>query len=144
MPKAKNSYKIVLLGLGGVGKTAIALQFVKGTFLEKYDPTIEDTYRKEIEYDKKEKSVFEILDTAGSVFINLLIYLGRINPIFLIFLKDCFRGSQDNYYKNGQGFIFVYSVTSKESVDYLLNIKDDITRVRNCTIDKVWNYYFFA
>jgi hypothetical protein len=58
-------------------------------------------------------------------------------------LKDFFRGSQDNYFKNGQGFIFVYSVTSNESIDYLLNIKDEITRLRKCTIDKVWKYYFF-
>jgi small GTP-binding protein len=85
MPKAKNSYKIVLMGVGGVGKTAIALQFVKGTFLEKYDPTIEDSYRKEIENDKKEKSVFEILDTAGSVFINLIYTWAELILFFSFF-----------------------------------------------------------
>jgi GTPase SAR1 family protein len=31
------------------GKSALTVQFVSGCFIEKYDPTIEDFYRKEIE-----------------------------------------------------------------------------------------------
>ncbi|XP_040830764.1 ras-related protein Rap-2b isoform X2 [Ochotona curzoniae] len=42
-------YKVVVLGSGGVGKSALTVQFVTGSFIEKYDPTIEDFYRKEIE-----------------------------------------------------------------------------------------------
>lgn len=40
---------VVVLGSGGVGKSALTVQFVSGCFIEKYDPTIEDFYRKEIE-----------------------------------------------------------------------------------------------
>ncbi|XDV37179.1 hypothetical protein PO909_006829 [Leuciscus waleckii] len=40
-------YKVVVLGSGGVGKSALTVQFVTGTFIEKYDPTIEDFYRTE-------------------------------------------------------------------------------------------------
>ncbi|XP_065260893.1 ras-related protein Rap-2a isoform X3 [Emys orbicularis] len=58
-------YKVVVLGSGGVGKSALTVQFVTGTFIEKYDPTIEDFYRKEIEVDAS-PSVLEILDTAGT------------------------------------------------------------------------------
>lgn len=42
-------FKVVVLGSGGVGKSALTVQFVSSTFIEKYDPTIEDFYRKEIE-----------------------------------------------------------------------------------------------
>jgi GTPase SAR1 family protein len=34
-------YKVVVLGSGGVGKSALTVKFVSGTFMEKYDP---DTY----------------------------------------------------------------------------------------------------
>ena len=44
-------YKIVVLGSGGVGKSALTVQFVQGIFVEKYDPTIEDSYRKQVEVD---------------------------------------------------------------------------------------------
>ena len=37
---------MVVLGSGGVGKSALTVQFVSGHFMEKYDPTIEDFYRK--------------------------------------------------------------------------------------------------
>jgi small GTP-binding protein len=59
-------FKVVVLGSGGVGKSALTVQFVSGCFMEKYDPTIEDFYMKEIEVDGS-PCVLEILDTAGTV-----------------------------------------------------------------------------
>lgn len=61
-------YKIVVLGSGGVGKSALTVQFVQGIFVEKYDPTIEDSYRKQVEVDGQQ-CMLEILDTAGTVSI---------------------------------------------------------------------------
>ena len=57
-------YKIVVLGSGGVGKSALTVQFVQGIFVEKYDPTIEDSYRKQVVIDG-ETCLLDILDTAG-------------------------------------------------------------------------------
>ena len=46
-------YKIVVLGGGGVGKSALTIRLVSDDFLEEYDPTIEDSYRKQTELDGK-------------------------------------------------------------------------------------------
>ena len=46
-------YKLVVLGSGGVGKSALTVQFVQGIFVEKYDPTIEDSYRKQVRLGKR-------------------------------------------------------------------------------------------
>lgn len=59
-------YKIVLLGGGGAGKSALTVQFIQGIFVEMYDPTIEDSYRKQVTIGGKE-CMLEILDTAGTV-----------------------------------------------------------------------------
>ena len=40
----KSEYKLVVLGSGGVGKSAITVQYVQGIFVEKYDPTIGKFY----------------------------------------------------------------------------------------------------
>lgn len=65
-------YKIVVLGSGGVGKSALTVQFVQGIFVEKYDPTIEDSYRKQVEVDGQQ-CMLEILDTAGTVSTVLIV-----------------------------------------------------------------------
>ena len=41
-------YKLVIVGSGGVGKSSICTQFVMNQFIDQYDPTIEDSYRKQV------------------------------------------------------------------------------------------------
>ena len=48
--------------------------FFQGIFVEKYDPTIEDSYRKQVEVDGQQ-CMLEILDTAGTV-RHKLAYIG--------------------------------------------------------------------
>eukprot|EP00968_Pinguiococcus_pyrenoidosus_P011283 scaffold903_cov262-Pinguiococcus_pyrenoidosus.AAC.18 len=57
-------YKLVVLGGGGVGKSALTIRLITDNFLEEYDPTIEDSYRKTMKIDGIE-AVLDILDTAG-------------------------------------------------------------------------------
>jgi len=64
--------KIGVFGDGGVGKSTTTIRFVQNIFIEDYDPTIEDSYRKQIDFkynDKKQEQkmtvTLEILDTAG-------------------------------------------------------------------------------
>ena len=99
---------MVVLGSGGVGKSALTVKFVSGTFMEKYDPTIEDFYRKEIEVDSA-PSVLEILDTAGT---------------------EQFASMRDLYIKNGQGFVIVYSIISVQTFQDIKTMREQIQRVK--------------
>ena len=102
-------YKIVVLGSGGVGKSALTVQFVQGIFVEKYDPTIEDSYRKQVEVDGQQ-CMLEILDTAGT---------------------EQFTAMRDLYMKNGQGFVLVYSITAQSTYNDLHDLKEQILRVKD-------------
>ena len=106
-------YKVVVLGSGGVGKSALTVKFVSGTFMEKYDPTIEDFYRKEIEVDSA-PSVLEILDTAGT---------------------EQFASMRDLYIKNGQGFVIVYSIISVQTYQDIKTMREQIQRVKG--VDRI-------
>jgi len=102
-------YKLVILGSGGVGKSALTVQFVQGIFVERYDPTIEDSYRKQVEIDGQH-CMLEILDTAGT---------------------EQFTAMRDLYMKNGQGFVLVYSITAQSTFNDLHEIRDQILRVKD-------------
>lgn len=45
------TYKLVVVGDGGVGKSALTIQFFQKIFVPDYDPTIEDSYLKHTEID---------------------------------------------------------------------------------------------
>eukprot|EP00054_Salpingoeca_dolichothecata_P031817 m.264701 g.264701 ORF g.264701 m.264701 type:complete len:184 (-) comp28141_c0_seq1:34-585(-) len=102
-------YKLVVLGSGGVGKSALTVQFVQGIFVEKYDPTIEDSYRKQVEVDGQQ-CMLEILDTAGT---------------------EQFTAMRDLYMKNGQGFVLVYSITAPSTFSDLNDLREQILRVKD-------------
>jgi len=57
-------YKIAILGPGGVGKSCLTIRYTKSTFVESYDPTIEDAFRHQAVVDDRVVQL-EILDTAG-------------------------------------------------------------------------------
>ena len=52
-------------GGGGVGKSSLTVRFVHSLFVEKYDPTIEDSYRKIVTVDGVTVTC-NIMDTAGT------------------------------------------------------------------------------
>eukprot|EP01089_Gocevia_fonbrunei_P021408 TRINITY_DN8319_c0_g1_i1.p1 TRINITY_DN8319_c0_g1~~TRINITY_DN8319_c0_g1_i1.p1 ORF type:complete len:201 (+),score=31.34 TRINITY_DN8319_c0_g1_i1:48-650(+) len=101
-------YRLCITGTGGVGKSCLTIQFVRGTFVDTYDPTIEDTYRKQVEIDKI-VCYLDILDTAG---------------------QEVFSAMRDEYMSTGEGFLLVYSIDKQESLDELEKFHRQILRVQ--------------
>jgi len=102
-------YKVVVLGSGAVGKSALTLRLVTDNFLEEYDPTIEDCYRKNVMIDGK-PVVLEILDTAG---------------------QDEFSSMQDQWMREGKGFLLVYSLVLRQTFDEVQVLYEKILRCKD-------------
>ena len=100
---------LLVAGRGGVGKSSLTIQFVQNHFVEEYDPTIENSYRKHVSIDG-ETLVLDILDTAG---------------------QDEYMAMRDAYVYTGQGFALVYSITSRSSFDDIMSHRDQIVRVKD-------------
>jgi len=110
-PGAEN--KIVVLGGGGVGKSALTIRLVTDNFLEEYDPTIEDSYRKQVNIDGT-VALLDILDTAG---------------------QEEFASMQDQWIREGKGFLLVYTITSMTSFEEMKKFYRSILRTKDA--DKV-------
>uniref|UniRef100_A0ACB8ERK0 GTP-binding protein Di-Ras2 n=1 Tax=Sphaerodactylus townsendi TaxID=933632 RepID=A0ACB8ERK0_9SAUR len=108
MPEQSNDYRVVVFGAGGVGKSSLVLRFVKGTFRDSYIPTIEDTYRQVISCDKS-ICTLQITDTTGS---------------------HQFPAMQRLSISKGHAFILVYSVTSRQSLEELKPIYEQICQIK--------------
>eukprot|EP00483_Globobulimina_turgida_P009375 UN09394 len=102
-------YKIVVLGGGGVGKSALTIRLVTDNFLDEYDPTIEDSYRKQVQIDDQ-PALLDILDTAG---------------------QEEFSSMQDQWMREGKGFLLVYSITSRATFDEVAMLRDKILRTKD-------------
>ncbi|ORZ00283.1 ras-like protein 3 [Syncephalastrum racemosum] len=102
-------YKVVIVGGGGVGKSALTIQFIQSHFVDEYDPTIEDSYRKQCVVDD-EMALLDVLDTAG---------------------QEEYSAMREQYMRNGEGFILVYSVTSRLSFEEISTFYQQIQRVKD-------------
>lgn len=102
-------YKLVMVGGGGVGKSALTIQMIQNNFFAAYDPTIEDSYRKQVKIDD-EMTLLDILDTAG---------------------QEEYSSIRDQYMRTGQGFIIVYSITSKASFEEVKQFREHVVRVKD-------------
>jgi len=110
MATANNyEFKAVVVGGGGVGKSALTVQFVQSHFLEEYDPTIEDSYRKQVQIDQ-DIVILDVLDTAG---------------------QEEYSAMREQWLRYGEGIMLVYSLTSKISFDELSPLMEQIQRVRD-------------
>lgn len=102
-------YKLVVVGGGGVGKSALTIQLIQSHFVDEYDPTIEDSYRKQCTLDG-ELVLLDILDTAG---------------------QEEYSAMREQYMRTGEGFLLVYSINSRTSLEELQSFYEQIQRVKD-------------
>ncbi|KAN0008736.1 hypothetical protein ACTFIU_009465 [Dictyostelium citrinum] len=107
-----NSMRLCIMGDSGVGKTSITIQFISNHFINCYDPTIEDLYRKQCVIDDQ-VYMLDILDTAG---------------------QDELTAIRNHWIKSCEGFVLVYSITLKSSFD---QIQSYIDQIKNLKTEKV-------
>ncbi|KAL5274670.1 Ras1 family protein [Megaselia abdita] len=102
-------YKLVVVGAGGVGKSALTIQLIQNHFVDEYDPTIEDSYRKQVVIDG-ETCLLDILDTAG---------------------QEEYSAMRDQYMRTGEGFLLVFAVNSAKSFEDIGSYREQIKRVKD-------------
>ncbi|KAK9711865.1 RAS1 protein [Basidiobolus ranarum] len=102
-------YKLVVVGGGGVGKSALTIQFIQSHFVDEYDPTIEDSYRKQCVIDD-ETAMLDVLDTAG---------------------QEEYNAMREQYMRTGEGFLLIYSITSRNSFEEISTFHQQILRVKD-------------
>ncbi|CEQ42781.1 SPOSA6832_04645, partial [Sporobolomyces salmonicolor] len=96
-------YKLVVVGGGGVGKSALTIQFIQSHFVD------EDSYRKQCMIDE-EVALLDVLDTAG---------------------QEEYSAMREQYMRTGEGFLLVYSITSRNSFDEIGTFHQQILRVKD-------------
>ncbi|MCJ8747359.1 hypothetical protein PDJAM_G00152480 [Pangasius djambal] len=102
-------YKLVVVGAGGVGKSALTIQLIQNHFVDEYDPTIEDSYRKQVVIDG-ETCLLDILDTAG---------------------QEEYSAMRDQYMRTGEGFLCVFAINNTKSFEDIHQYREQIKRVKD-------------
>ncbi|KAF8518481.1 small GTPase superfamily [Gautieria morchelliformis] len=101
-------FSSVVLGAGGVGKSALTVRWVREVFLDSYDPTIEEAYRRQVKVDDELTSL-EVTDTAGA---------------------EQFTALNEFYIKSADGFVLVFSLTQETSLREVETLRQQIYRVK--------------
>jgi len=102
------SFTTLVLGAGGVGKSALTVRFITNKFLDGYDPTIEEVYQKIVPIGG-ELSSLEIIDTAGA---------------------EQFTTLNELYIKSADGFILVFSLSQQSTIREIDMIRQQIYRIK--------------
>ncbi|TFJ96468.1 carbonate dehydratase [Platysternon megacephalum] len=105
----QEKYKLVVVGGGGVGKSALTIQFIQSYFVSDYDPTIEDSYTKICTIDGTPTRL-DILDTAG---------------------QEEFGAMREQYMRTGEGFLLIYAINDRGSFTEISKFHTQILRVKD-------------
>lgn len=74
------------------------------SFIDEYDPTIEDSYRKQVVVDG-ETCLLDILDTAG---------------------QEEYSAMRDQYMRTGEGFLLVFAVNNSKSFEDIKQYREQV------------------
>ncbi|KAK0495342.1 P-loop containing nucleoside triphosphate hydrolase protein [Armillaria luteobubalina] len=106
-------FNVVVLGAGGVGKSALTVRYIRDVFIDYYDPTIEESYRRDVHLDGQ-LSTLEILDTAGA---------------------EQFTSLNEVYIQAGLGFVLVFSLTQEASLKEVDHLRQQIYGIKGGDTD---------
>ena len=98
MSSSQNSYKVVVVGSSGVGKTAIVQRLVDGTFCDEGQSTVGVEFKSHTISFDDETMKLSIWDTAG---------------------QERFRSVSKAYFRNAVGAILVFSLDDAQSFNEL-------------------------
>lgn len=100
---------ICIYGSHEVGKSTIAFRITGREFDQLFEPTLDDSFQKRLNVDD-EVCVVDVIDTST------IEYEPRYWAEYILSLS--------------QGFIFVYSITSIESFDRIIELHQNILRIK--------------
>ena len=104
------SFKIVVVGSSGVGKTAIVQRLIDGTFREEGQSTVGVEFKSFICPLDDQSVKLQIWDTAG---------------------QERFKSVSKAYFRNAVGAILVYDISNETSFEELINWLNDLQSLCN-------------
>ncbi|KAK7686125.1 hypothetical protein QCA50_010937 [Cerrena zonata] len=124
MGELVRKYRVVVLGAGGVGKSALTVRFAQGRFVSDYNPTIEEEYACDVQAEG-ETCLLEIMDTAGAEQFTALneVYI-KVPPV---------SSSKDHPaypIQRARGFVLVFSLTQESTLQDVDNIRQQIQMIK--------------
>jgi small GTP-binding protein len=105
-----STFKIVVVGSSGVGKSSIIQRLIEGTFREDGTPTVGVEFKPFLIPVDNQMIKLQIWDTAG---------------------QERFKSVSRAYFRNAVGAVLVYDVTDERSFDDLGNWLHDILQLAN-------------
>jgi GTPase KRas protein len=108
VPDWERILRVAIVGLGGAGKSCLALRYISNTWVDEYDPTLEETYRKKYKVGDNEYFV-DIYDTTG---------------------QEEMQDIRDQYIKGADGFLVCYDVSSDRSFRFAEDLIGHIKQMK--------------